>query len=147
MKIKNYMDTRYYVIGSLYFIFCYIILAIIFMFHIDLNYLISAIILTPIVVILNVLYFNRLYILEKNYILLKVGPFSNKIMYKDIEKCYITENYRLSYATSKKRIAIKTNDKEIYISPKNMDEVLIKLINYTDKKEVKEKKKTKKRKK
>ncbi|NMA51046.1 MAG: hypothetical protein GX951_04270 [Mollicutes bacterium] len=140
MKIKNRMDTFYYVIGNLYFIICFLLLGIIFFFHVNMVYVIVALFLMLILIFLYILYFNRYYIFEKDYIIIKIGPFSKKLEFKDIEKCFITDNYKFSFATSVKRIGIKLKEKLIYISPENMNDFLNKLIRRCNNKGAKKRK-------
>ena len=77
-------------------------------------------------------FYVRCYELDKKGIKIRVGFFTKTYHYRDIKKSYITTNNRISYAMSKKRIAINfKNGKEIFISPEKMDEALLKIINNT----------------
>ena len=51
-------------------------------------------------------FYVRCYYFDKKEFKVRIGFFVKKYHYHDIKKSYITENNRISYATSKKRIAI-----------------------------------------
>jgi len=134
MKVRNYIDNMYYVLGSVYFIICFVCAGLVIVLNASMFYLTIGISCLVIIAVLAFLFYDRTYYFDKKEFRIRVGFFIKRFKYKDIKKSYITTNNRLSYATSRKRIAIKfkgRKGKEIYISPLKMDEVLLKLINNT----------------
>lgn len=134
MKVKNYIDNTYYVLCNLYFIICFVCAGLVIVLNASALYLAFGIVCLGIIAVLAYLFYCRSYTFDKKGFSIRVGFFVKHFKYKDIKKSYITKNNRLSYATSKKRIAIRfkgKKGKEIYISPLKMDEVLLKLINNT----------------
>ena len=131
MKIKNYIDNFYYVLFGSYIILCFVMAVIIIIFNCGVNDILFGIFGLILLILLSHFFYDRYYVIKRDFIEIKCGFLNKKIKYKDIKKCYITKNNKLSYATSKKRICIETNDKKYYISPEKMDEVLLKLIQKT----------------
>lgn len=131
MKSNNYVDNLYYVLFcSVAIITGTIAVWLVFMgFNFWLSYL--SIIYFVLIIFLSYFFFARSYIFEDDSLFIKVGLFTKKYNYRDMKKCYITNNHKLSFATSHKRICIKLKDETIYISPEKMDEALFKLINKT----------------
>lgn len=134
MKLKNYIDNTYYVLCNSYFIICLVCASLAIILNVSVLHLSFGIAGIALISILMYFFYARVYYFEKKELIVRVGFFVKRFKYKDIKKSYITKNNRLSYATSKKRIAIKfkgRKGKEIYISPERMDEALLKLINNT----------------
>lgn len=128
MKRQNYIDTKYYVAFNIYFVLCFVLSILVVLLHTRISYTLYGIFTLVFSITLAFLFYKREYILEKDCLLIKVGFISKNIKYKDMKKCYITQNNDLSYATSNKRICIELKNKKIYISPLKMDEVLLELI-------------------
>ena len=129
MEFKNYMDDTYYVLSALYFIVCFVLLTLVLVLDVGTIYFVVSVSLFILLSVGFYCHFYRSYTLERKELVIKCGFITKKIAYKNIKKCYITRNNRISYATSKKRIAVKLKNKEIFISPLKMDEFLMKLIN------------------
>ena len=129
MEFKNYMDDTHYVLSALYFIICFVLLTLVLVLDVSTLYFVVSLGLFVLLSVGFYCHFYRSYILGRKELVIKCGFITKKVTYKDIMKCYITKNNRISYATSKKRIAIKLKNKEIFISPLKMDEFLMKLIN------------------
>lgn len=128
MKARTYIDDIYYLFVNIYYVIILTLSAIILVLHYNSLYVIITSCLLIFVTIVFILFYNRKYIFKDKKFIIKVGFFKKEIKYKDIKKCYITNNHRLSYATSYKRIAIELKNKTIYISPEGMDKVLKLLI-------------------
>ena len=134
MKLKNYIDNTYYVLCNSYFIICLVCAALAIVLNVSIMHLSFGIVGIIFIATLMYFFYAREYSFNKNDFTIKIGFIIRRFKYKDVKKSYITKNNRLSYATSKKRIAIKfkgRKGKEIYISPERMDEALLKLINST----------------
>lgn len=70
--------------------------------------------------------------LSEDKLIIKVGFYKKNINYLDIKEVKVTKNALASFATSLKRIGIRTGDKVkainyIYISPKDSDKFLSEL--------------------
>lgn len=128
MKIKNYIDNFYYVLFGSYIILCFIMAVIIIIFNSGINDVLFGTIGLLLLILLSYFFYDRYYVIKRDFIEIKCGFINKKIKYKDIKKCFITDNNRLSFATSKKRLCIETKDKKYYISPEKMDEVLLILL-------------------
>lgn len=135
--IKNHIDNTYYILFGAYFVICLELTLLILVLNVSPLYFCLGWVYLFIITLGGYFFYVRAYAFEKDALYVKVGCFTKKVNYKDIKECYITQNNRLSFATSKKRIGIKLANKDIYISPKDMDKVLLKLNKAT---EVKEKK-------
>lgn len=132
MKLKTYYDNLYFVAAGSYFITCLVLSALVVILHVNTLYLSLGIMFIVLITGMMYFFYLRSYIFDKRSFTVKVGCFKKKYYYKDIKKSVITQNHRMSYATSKKRISIVfKNKKEIWISPVKMDEALLKLINNT----------------
>ena len=132
MKLKTYIDNQYYILGGLYFIVCIVLSSLVIILNVNGLYLGLGITMLIITALLMWHFYVRCYYFDKKEFKVRIGFFVKKYHYRDIKKSYITENNRISYATSKKRIAISLkNGKEIFISPEKLDEALLKLINST----------------
>lgn len=133
MKLKTYIDNTYYVAFNSYFIICLILSMQVIILKSNILYFSLGVVFLVITLILMYFFYSRTYVFNKKDLTIKLGFIKKKVYYKDILKSYITSNYHISYATSKKRIALKLKNrkKEIYISPEKIDEALLKIINNT----------------
>lgn len=129
MKVKNHIDDFHYLFLYIYYIICLALSCVILLLHVNKFFCIFS----GIIIILNTImlyfYFGKNYEFTDKYLVIRYGLFKRKINYADIKKCYVTKNSKISYATSFKRVAIKLKNKVIYISPRNIDEVLLTIIN------------------
>lgn len=134
MKIRNYIDQVYYIIFSVYFLLCLEMIFLILILKANSLYFILGLVFLGIITLIGYFFYNRHYNLADDCIIIKVGFVTKKIPFSSIEKCYITQNNRLSYATSMKRIGLtlKERKNDIYISPVQMDETLILLRKSTE---------------
>lgn len=141
MKRKNYIDRVYYIVFGSYFILCFEMIILILLLKANALYFILGWIFLAIIGLFSYCFYNRDYHFDKDHIRVKLGFITKSIPYKSITNCYITNNNRLSYATSTKRIGLTLKDRknDIYISPEQMDEILILLRKSTDMEEAKPK--------
>lgn len=130
MKIKNNVDDNYITLLYAYFLSC--LSFSITTLCIKVTTVKLGVITAMGIINLIIIYFifNRYYRLNKNFLIIKVGPILKKISTKDIKKAYITSFRGISYTTSERCICIETKKHKYYISPKKMDEVLMQLIKY-----------------
>jgi len=132
MKSKNYVDNVYFYFASIYLLVCFVLSCYVIFLWASPAYVAFGIFCLLVTIFIYYFFFHRSYTFNRNHFLIKLGFIKKRIDYKDIKKCFVTENYRLSYATSKKRICVTLkNKKNIYISPERMDDALMKLINNT----------------
>ncbi len=129
MKCETYIDDIHCLIVSYFFATSFALSLCLILLNVSLVQTICTIIFMLLVLVICYFFTNRSYYFKKNEYLIKIGFITKRYKYKDIKKCFITYNNKVSYATSRKRICIKNKDKYIYISPENMDEVLMLLIN------------------
>lgn len=129
MKYKTRIDDLYCVLICCFFAASYTLSISIIILNASKIATILGIMFLIIVTLVCYFICERYYIFEDNEYIVKVGFISKKYYYSDIKKCFITSNNKLSYATSQKRICIKTSDKTFYISPENIDDALLILIN------------------
>lgn len=134
MKIKNYIDRVYYIVFGVYFLLCLEMVLLILILKASPFYFAVGLVFLAVILLIGYFFYNRHYNLADDCIIIKVGFITKKIPFSSIEKCYITQNNRLSYATSMKRIGLtlKERKNDIYISPEQMDETLILLRKSTE---------------
>lgn len=126
MKIKNYIDRVYYIVFGAYFLLCLEMVLLILILKASPFYFAIGLVFLVVILLIGYFFYNRHYNLADDCIIIKVGFITKKIPFSSIEKCYITQNNRLSYATSMKRIGLtlKERKNDIYISPEQMDDIL-----------------------
>ena len=129
MKYKSNIDNLYCILISYFFATSFALCVCVILLRMSMFYTLLAALGVVLVILICYFICERYYIFNKNEYVIKVGFISKRFKYKDIKKCFITRNYKLSYATSQERICIITNDKTFYISPENINEVLLILIN------------------
>ena len=129
MKYKTHIDSLYCIIITCFFAMSFSLCVSVILIGGNIAYRIISITIMLLVAIVCYLFCERQYLFTDNYFEVKIGFIKKRYYYSEIQKCFITENNRLSYATSMKRICIKKNDGTIYISPENINEALLILIN------------------
>lgn len=145
MKRRNYIDRVYYVFFNTYFLLCAEMALLVILLNARAAYFWLGLVIMLIVGIICYFFYARDYDFSDDAIIVKVGFITKEIPYRSITNCYITRNNRLSYATSVKRIGLTLEGKknDIYISPEQMDEILV-LLRKTSGTEKEEKKVVKK---
>ena len=129
MKYKTHIDNLYCVIISCFFAASFALGLCIIIAGTTKEFAVLATLYLFLVTMVCYFFCERYYIFKKDEYIIQVGFFTKKYRYADINKCFITKNNKISYATSQKRICIKTNNKTLYISPENINEALLILIN------------------
>lgn len=132
MKAKNRVDNYYFLVYGIIFSMMIIGNVLILYLHAGIGFVIFGI--CSFIVTLGYIYLfvNRKYQVTKTKLIVKEGFFKYNYKLSDVKKCFITNSNALSYATARKRICIVFKDKKrIFISPQEIDDLLLVLIKNT----------------
>ena len=112
-----------------FFIFLIFISLSLFIIFIEKEKFLQSIIFIMIFVNSFFFLFNNKIVLEKYFIRIYFGIFVYKIKYKDIKCLYKINNHLISFASSSRRVGIKTNNYkyklfDVFVSPVDCDDFI-----------------------